>query len=193
MATAERGLMGRREALPGLSLKVTKPGVGGDTASQSQAKLTLAYFIYRKIASGAERMETRTCQILLGLCLAPQVKDKLTRSRGRCYHMKLNATRLLSVTGALSKPFPSSSLAPFPGGGGLGTAGRGAAAAHRRPSFTTVSRRLSALGPRAKELFIASKPPAEQTQRMELRNKGDRLKGQNHKEPGKVSSVFIFF
>lgn len=107
--------------------------------------------------------------------------------------MKLNATCLLSVTGTVGKPFPSSSLAPFPGGGGLGTAGRGAAAADRLPSFTTVSRRLSALGPRAKELFIASKPPAEQIQRMELRNRGHRLKGQNHKEPGTVSSVFVFF
>lgn len=43
VAAAERGLMGRQGAPPGLSLKVTKPGVGGDTASQSQAKLTLAF------------------------------------------------------------------------------------------------------------------------------------------------------
>lgn len=77
-------------------------------------------------------------------------------------------------------------------GGGPGTAGHGSAAANRPPSFTAVPWRRFALGPGAKELFIAGKSPAEQIQRMELGNRGDRLKGQNHKEPGKVSSMFGF-
>lgn len=65
--------------------------------------------------------------------------------------------------------------------------------ADRFPSFTVMPWRLFALHPRAKKLFIASTSPAEQIQRIELRNRGDHLKGQNYKEPGKVSSVFIVF
>lgn len=77
--------------------------------------------------------------------------------------------------GSVSKPFLSSSLDPLPRAGkgrGLRTALCGAVAADRFPSFTVVPQRLFALRPRAKELFIASKSPAEQIQRMAVRNRG---------------------
>ena len=59
---------------------MTKLEAGGGIDSQSHAKLTLAFLF----------LETHTCQILLGLILAPQVKDEHAR-----YHCKSGSQKLV--------------------------------------------------------------------------------------------------
>lgn len=59
--------------------KVTKLGLGGGIDSQSHAKLTVAFLF----------LETHTCQILLSVILAPQVKDEHARYQGKSDPRKL--------------------------------------------------------------------------------------------------------
>ena len=58
---------------------MTKLGLGGSIDSQSHAKLTVAFLF----------LETHACQTLLGLILAPQVKDEHTRYQGKSDPRKL--------------------------------------------------------------------------------------------------------
>lgn len=68
-------------------------------------------------------------------------------------------------------------------------------AADRLPSFTAVPQRLCALHPRAKRLFIASVSPAEQTQRMGLRNRGasERADTQRARKGFRRVHIFLTF
>lgn len=59
--------------------EVTQLEAGGGTDSQSHAKLTLAFLF----------LETHACQILLGLILAPQVKDEHARCHSKPGSQKL--------------------------------------------------------------------------------------------------------
>ena len=59
--------------------RVTELEVGVGIDSQSHTKLTLAFLF----------LETHTCQILLGLILAPQVKDEHARYHGKSGPRKL--------------------------------------------------------------------------------------------------------
>lgn len=68
--------------------------------------------------------------------------------------------------------------------------------ADRFPSLTGVPWGLSALRPGVKELFIASKSPAAQIQRMELGNRGgqsERAESQRARKGFKRVQIFLTF
>lgn len=107
--------------------------------------------------------ETHTCQILLGLILAPQVKGE--HAEYPANPAPEASVTALSATGPVSEPFASSSLAPFPGGEGavgeLGTAGSGSTDCQQAPVITMVQQRRCALSPGGSEgALYFSKSPA---------------------------------